>query len=58
MNDDLMTSIPSHAANCLQAYGFSPSGAKQMANCAKPTNPTDQAMLKAYDDKLSGTNKN
>lgn len=56
--NDFATYMLAHAANCLQAYGFSPAGAKQLATGAKPTKPADQAMLKAYDDKPSGADKN
>lgn len=56
--NDFISIMLAHTENCLQAYGFSPSGAKQLANGEKPTKPADQAMLKAYDDKPSVTNKN
>ena len=45
--DGYSSNMRDHMANCCAAHGLSSAGSEQLANYQMPTNPPDQAMMKA-----------
>lgn len=48
MSDDYTNTMRKHYGNCFQSFGFSQTGADQLARQEQVSDPVDQAMLKAY----------
>ena len=46
--DGYSSNMRDHMANCCAAHGLSSAGSEQLANYQMPTNPPDQAMMKAF----------